>query len=119
VNNLSQQSVSKAWNFGHVLRDDGVSYMGYTEQITLLLFVQIALGQIDTAIDHDLARAVRLRQAILKREFSGQLVPQDAADEPAAAFLGRIEGTNRISDGGHERADCNRDGPPPFAAAHG
>jgi len=25
----------------------------------------------------------------------------------------------KLSDGGHERVDCNRDGPPPFAAAHG
>jgi type I restriction enzyme M protein len=33
MNNLSQQIVNKAWNFAHVLRDDGLSYMGYTEQI--------------------------------------------------------------------------------------
>jgi type I restriction enzyme M protein len=39
---LSQQIVSKAWNFAHVLRDDGLSYMGYTEQITFLLFVKMA-----------------------------------------------------------------------------
>ena len=33
-NNDSQQIVNKAWNFAHVLRDDGLSYMAYTEQIT-------------------------------------------------------------------------------------
>ena len=32
----------KAWNFAHVLRDDGVSYMAYTEQITFLLFLKMA-----------------------------------------------------------------------------
>ncbi len=38
----SQQIVNKAWNFAHVLRDDGLSYMAYTEQITFLLFLKMA-----------------------------------------------------------------------------
>ncbi len=41
-NNDSQQIVNKAWNFAHVLRDDGLSYMAYTEQITFLLFLKMA-----------------------------------------------------------------------------
>jgi len=36
MSNASQQIVNKAWNFAHVLRDDGLSYMAYTEQITFL-----------------------------------------------------------------------------------
>ncbi|HBV95888.1 MAG: DNA methyltransferase [Peptococcaceae bacterium BICA1-7] len=40
--NGSQQIVNKAWNFAHVLRDDGLSYMAYTEQITFLLFLKMA-----------------------------------------------------------------------------
>jgi len=40
--NDSQQIVSKARNFAHVLRDDGLSYMAYTEQITFLLFLKMA-----------------------------------------------------------------------------
>ena len=31
--------VSKVWNFANVLRDDGVGYGDYLEQITYLLFV--------------------------------------------------------------------------------
>ncbi len=38
----SQQIVNKAWNFAHVLRDDGLSYMAYTEQITFMLFLKMA-----------------------------------------------------------------------------
>src|ERR1051325_7021237 len=41
----TQQIVAKAWNFAHVLRDDGLSYMAYTEQITLLLFLKMAHEQ--------------------------------------------------------------------------
>jgi type I restriction enzyme M protein len=41
-NNDSQQIVNKAWSFAHVLRDDGLSYMAYTEQITFLLFLKMA-----------------------------------------------------------------------------
>jgi len=42
MNSATQQIVNKAWNFAHVLRDDGLSYMGYTEQITFLLFLKMA-----------------------------------------------------------------------------
>lgn len=37
-----QQIESKAWNFAHVLRDDGLSYLAYIEQITFLLFLKMA-----------------------------------------------------------------------------
>lgn len=40
--NGTQQVVNKAWSFAHVLRDDGLSYMAYTEQITFLLFLKMA-----------------------------------------------------------------------------
>ena len=38
----TSQIVNKAWNYAHVLRDDGLSYMAYTEQITFLLFLKMA-----------------------------------------------------------------------------
>jgi type I restriction enzyme M protein len=31
----SKKIVDKAWSFAHVLRDDGLLFMAYTEQITL------------------------------------------------------------------------------------
>ena len=47
--------------------------------------------QTETAVETSLKRAERLRQSILKQAFSGQLVPQDPNDEPAAALLARIQ----------------------------
>lgn len=44
------------------------------------------------SIDAELIRIETLRQSILKKAFSGQLVPQDPNDEPAAVLLERIRG---------------------------
>ena len=44
----------------------------------------------EQALRAQLARAARLRQAVLKRAFEGKLVPQDPADEPASALLARL-----------------------------
>ncbi len=38
----SSALVSKVWNFANVLRDDGVGYGDYLEQITYLLFLKMA-----------------------------------------------------------------------------
>ena len=37
-----------------------------------------------------LRRSEEFRQAILKKAFTGQLVPQDPTDEPASALLAQI-----------------------------
>src|SRR5262245_52849122 len=42
MSSATQQIVAKAWNFAHVLRDEGLSYLAYTEQITFLLFLKMA-----------------------------------------------------------------------------
>lgn len=40
--NHSQQIVQKLWNYCNILRDDGLSYGDYVEQLTLLLFLKMA-----------------------------------------------------------------------------
>lgn len=44
----------------------------------------------EAAVEHGLRMAAAQRQNILRAAFSGQLVPQDPADEPASALLARI-----------------------------
>lgn len=46
---------------------------------------------LEASAEAALARAGRLRQAVLRRAFEGKLVPQDQADEPASELLGRIK----------------------------
>jgi len=41
----ASQLVQKVWNYAHVLKDDGLAFMDYTEQITYLLFLKMAWEQ--------------------------------------------------------------------------
>jgi len=73
----SQQIVNKAWNFAHVLRDDGLSYMAYTEQITFLLFLKMA---------HEQTQAPYNRKPVVPAKFGWESL-EDAEDLPEADVL--------------------------------
>lgn len=71
-----------------------VAICGAEEQevIVELLDTQLSeTDQLDQTITTSLQQAEALRQSILKKAFSGQLVPQDPNDEPASALLTRIK----------------------------
>ena len=61
------------------------------QEIVRLLDEQFTvIEQNEREIDTALKRSEVLRQSILKKAFSGQLVAQDPADEPAGELLERI-----------------------------
>ena len=45
MNVTASSLVQKVWSYAHVLRDDGLGFMEYTEQITYLLFLKLASEQ--------------------------------------------------------------------------
>ena len=61
-----------------------------TEIVSRINTILSSERNISAQIDIQLARSEALRQSILKKAFSGQLVPQDPHDEPASVLLDRI-----------------------------
>ena len=64
------------------------------EQNQILSEIDTKISEIDAlerSIDEQLLRTEVLQQSILKKAFSGQLVPQDPSDEPARELLARIQ----------------------------
>ncbi len=55
-----------------------------------------ALNQ-EKALETSLKQSAAQRKNILKAAFSGQLVPQDPADEPASVLLERIRTERAVS----------------------
>ncbi|WP_429089364.1 restriction endonuclease subunit S [Aeromonas veronii] len=61
------------------------------EQLSRALDEKLSnLDQLEKTIADSLQQAESLRQSILKKAFSGQLVPQNPDDEPASVLLERI-----------------------------
>src|ERR1039457_998789 len=44
-NTSASALVQKVWTYAHVLKDDGLAFMDYTEQITYLLFLKMIWEQ--------------------------------------------------------------------------
>ncbi|SFE12231.1 restriction endonuclease subunit S [Nitrosomonas sp. Nm166] len=78
-----------------------VSICNINEQNQIRAEIELYLSetdQLDQTITTALQQAETLRQAILKKAFSGQLVPQDPNDEPASELLARIAAEKAIRD---------------------
>ena len=77
-----------------ILKELPVPLCSIDEQKNIVKYIEEKLGnlsQFESEIKSTLGRCEALRQSILKKAFSGQLVPQDSNDEPASELLARIK----------------------------
>ena len=72
------------------------------EKIKELLSIEENLSQ---SLEEQLQRSELMRQSILKKAFSGQLVPQDPSDESASELLARIKAEKASERLGNKKRD--------------
>jgi type I restriction enzyme M protein len=89
MSNHSQQIVQRLWNYCNLLRDDGMSYGDYVEQLTYLLFLKMA---------HERARPPYNQESRIPSEYNWEsLLRRDGDDleihyRHALEVLGREPG---------------------------
>ena len=97
VSYMMSQSKATAGQFNltlEICRDLPIPVPTIEEQQEIVIKLEEQLTNIDTIsadIDIQLSKTETLRQSILKKAFSGQLVSQDPNDEPASELLARIQ----------------------------
>ena len=64
----------------------------------------------EAAVEYSLKQSAAQRKNILQAAFSGQLVPQDPADEPASALLARIRAERAAREAGAGRGRGKKKG---------
>src|ERR1035437_9822929 len=87
---MNQQSgalVQKVWNYAHVLKDDGLAFMDYTEQITFLLFLKMAHERELLGLENVIPR--KYNRAALKKESGDDL---EAQYSKTLRALGKLPG---------------------------
>ena len=108
MNQKSSALVHKVWNYAHVLKDDGLAFMDYTEQITYLLFLKMVqeqrkagVGEIPSRYSWDALKRIpdnakrleRYHQGLRKlSEYPGLIgliftKPQSKINDPAKLHL--------------------------------
>ena len=92
-NSVKTDGVNQSNISGAKLLDYPFPYCSIDEQRKMVSILGRVLSQVDE-MDNGIIRQIdlagTLRQAILQKAFSGQLVPQDTSEEPASLLLSRI-----------------------------
>ena len=79
----ARRLVDKLWSYCHVLRDDGVGTIEYTEQLTYLLFLKMA---------HERATRPLKPERIVPEEYSWQRLLDAEGDELEKTYLQILSG---------------------------
>ena len=79
----SQQIVQRLWNYCNVLRDDGVSYGDYVEQLTYLLFLKMADEQTKPPFN---------KKSIIPKRYDWQNLLKKDGDELEVQYRHTLEG---------------------------
>ena len=82
-----------------ILRGIAIPFPSLAEQNIIAQEINRYLSiadEVEKIITVELKRAEQLRQSILKKAFSGELVPQDPSDEPGSVLLEQIKAEKEI-----------------------
>jgi type I restriction enzyme M protein len=77
MNDTSSSIISKVWSFCNTLRDDGVSYGDYLEQLTYLLFLKMA---------NELSRPLYNRALAIPNEYNWESLTNKKGAELEAHY---------------------------------
>lgn len=99
---LARALVQRVWSYAHVLKDDGLAFMDYTEQITYLLFLKMAWEQRESGASEIPARytwnALRRIEDNAKRLERYHQALRKLSDYPGLVGLIFAKPQSKISD---------------------
>ena len=78
----SKQIVNKLWNYCNILRDDGLSYGDYVEQLTYLLFLKM---------DDERAKPPYNKKSTIPKKYNWQSLIDKDGVELEAHYIGLLQ----------------------------